>query len=417
MPPVAQPMADAARQDLAAPAVLALRGGKILPDLLPAPAAAASPKPPLPETPQSGEGARMAPLFAVMRTVRGQAEGDKAEEADEASLLAAPTVPADADSPPEPAAATLDAVILSFPQAPTAPATMPAEPTRSSTGTPQAASTAPAPALAPAASQLPPAILAQLRGEQLLRPADTQAVPTPAPAPTTDERNLRLPAVAAVAGAVPFTLASPAAPAAPTALHLRPVLDQASEPAPQSADAAPTPAASSTLTAPAAAPQAPGTLAQIAAPAAPPAHQNPGESFAAVVDRLMAARDAARADNPVQPVAVNLRHAEFGEVSVRFEHRADGLSVALASPDPDFARAVQAATSASGDTGTGFTSQGGQPGAGLSASSGQSGQSQQGQRGSAPAQPERTIAASGANPSHPTNLAEEAPARPRGIFA
>ncbi|MDE2621308.1 MAG: hypothetical protein KGL54_14205, partial [Sphingomonadales bacterium] len=336
MPPVAQPMADAARQDLAAGAAVPLPAGKVLPDLLPGLAASADPKPALPEAPHPAN-TRPAPLLAAVRTIRGPAQ----RETDEVANPATPSVPADADGAPELAAATLDASILPFAQAPATPLRVPAEPTQAPTATPQAAPTAPTPP--PSAGQLPPPILAQLRGEQLLRPADTKAVPAPAPAPATDERNLRLPVAAAVAGAVPFTLASPAAPAAPTALHLRPVLDKASEPAPQSADAAPAPAAPSVLTAPAADPQAPETLARIGAPAATPAHQTPGDSFTAVVDRLMAARDGARADSPVQPVAVNLHHAEFGEVSVRFEHRADGLSVALASPDPDFARAVQAA--------------------------------------------------------------------------
>lgn len=409
-PPGAEPVEDVARQDLAASAALPLPAGKVLPDLMPGLPAPASLEPTLPETPHP-TAARLAPLLAAVRAARGPAlRGD----AEEASDMAAPAVPADADGAPEGATAALDTMILPFPQTPAAPAKAPAEPAWTAMEPPQTASTASALAAAPTAGPLPPAIMAQLRGEQLPVPAETR--PAPTPATPTEERSLRLPAAAVAPTPVPFTLSSPAAPSAPTALHLRPVIDETSKVTPTRAADAPA-AAQTVLPAPADASQAPATLVHVVAPAGASIHRAPGDSFAAVVDRLMAARDAARADSPAPPVALNLRHAEFGEVSVRFEHRADGLSVALASPDPDFARAVQAAAPSSGDTGTGFTSQGSQPGAGLSASSGQAGQSQQGQRGSAPTQPERSAAAPPADPAQSAARAEGAPARPRGIFA
>ena len=61
--------------------------------------------------------------------------------------------------------------------------------------------------------------------------------------------------------------------------------------------------------------------------------------FAAVVDRLVAAREA------VQPQAATLTvaHAEFGPVELRFRHEERGLAVALTSADPDFARAAAVA--------------------------------------------------------------------------
>ena len=61
--------------------------------------------------------------------------------------------------------------------------------------------------------------------------------------------------------------------------------------------------------------------------------------FAGLVDRLVQARDAAAP----QSVSLALTHAEFGKISLRFEHDATGLSVGMTSPDPDFARAVSAA--------------------------------------------------------------------------
>jgi hypothetical protein len=61
--------------------------------------------------------------------------------------------------------------------------------------------------------------------------------------------------------------------------------------------------------------------------------------FAALVDRLSQAREAA---GP-QSVSLAVNHGEFGKVSLRFHHDDTGLSVAMTSPDPDFARAVSAA--------------------------------------------------------------------------
>ncbi len=61
--------------------------------------------------------------------------------------------------------------------------------------------------------------------------------------------------------------------------------------------------------------------------------------FAQLVDRLVAARDAAAPEQ----LRVSLPHAEFGKVSLKFAQDAAGLSVAMSSADPDFAHAVAAA--------------------------------------------------------------------------
>ena len=86
----------------------------------------------------------------------------------------------------------------------------------------------------------------------------------------------------------------------------------------------------------------PQSVPQAAAPApsAPPTLAR--HDFAAVIDRLIEARDLAGA----QPVAMTLRHADFGAVSLDFRPADDGLTVTMASPDPDFARAVSAAAAA-----------------------------------------------------------------------
>lgn len=91
-----------------------------------------------------------------------------------------------------------------------------------------------------------------------------------------------------------------------------------------------------------------------AGPAAPAALAQQGHDFAALVDRLVEARDAA---SP-QTVSAAIRHAEFGQVSLRFDQGDNGLSVAMTSADPDFARAVQAAAPA-GQTATSDNDNGG----------------------------------------------------------
>lgn len=81
--------------------------------------------------------------------------------------------------------------------------------------------------------------------------------------------------------------------------------------------------------------------------------------FAALVDRIEAARDAGSSG----AVSVAIRHQDFGPVSLRFETNVGGLAVDLRSADPEFAQAVSGAlaaqneaprgeTNARGDTGT-----------------------------------------------------------------
>jgi hypothetical protein len=62
------------------------------------------------------------------------------------------------------------------------------------------------------------------------------------------------------------------------------------------------------------------------------------QDFSALIDRLVAAREAA---GP-QAVAVSVAHSDFGQVHLRFRQDDTGLSVAMASADPAFARAASA---------------------------------------------------------------------------
>jgi hypothetical protein len=97
--------------------------------------------------------------------------------------------------------------------------------------------------------------------------------------------------------------------------------------------------------------------------------------FTALVDRLAAAREAAQPHT----VSIALPHGDFGPVHLRFSHDETGLSVTLASANPDFARAaavalpVAAANDASGQQTLGPSRQPSAQGGSESQTSGQSG--------------------------------------------
>lgn len=63
------------------------------------------------------------------------------------------------------------------------------------------------------------------------------------------------------------------------------------------------------------------------------------EGFAAIVDRIIAARTSADTGGPV---TFAVRNPDFGAITLRFEPAASGLSVAIAGTDPDLAKAVAA---------------------------------------------------------------------------
>ncbi len=98
------------------------------------------------------------------------------------------------------------------------------------------------------------------------------------------------------------------------------------------------------------------------APVTAPTAMPTGHDFAQLIDRLVAARESTQP----QAATLALAHAEFGKVELRFASDGAGLSVALASADPDFARAVQAAVppvQASADSSAAQGRQQGQSGA------------------------------------------------------
>ncbi|MDB5726390.1 MAG: hypothetical protein JWQ16_3144 [Novosphingobium sp.] len=98
----------------------------------------------------------------------------------------------------------------------------------------------------------------------------------------------------------------------------------------------------------AAAPVTPGSQPQFAAAPAvsapapgtsAPVVEMPRQDFAALVDRLVEARNTSVS----QSTHASLNHAEFGQVSLHFQQDGDDLKVGMSSADPDFARAAQAA--------------------------------------------------------------------------
>jgi len=388
--PMAPAFAPANRQDLAALPPALLVTGKTLPPMVAVAETAAQP-----DAAPAGPPVPVLPLLRAVRPLEvGQPVRTRAPAAQTSDQAPAP-----AEDTTETTPVSLTTIVFALTSVPAQADPAAAAPTPTQGATPAQP--------APASLLLSPAIAAQINGQALPRPAEQT---TPRGADADDARTLHVPsAPAAVAAQAQFTLASPAAPTAPTSLRLRPIVETKTADVNETGASGAVPAVIAD-----GAPAIPTT-----APATATAGGLPGlgHSFAAVVDRLMAARDAVQADGPAQPVAVNLRHAEFGTVSVRFEQRADGLSVALASPDPDFARAVQAAAPASGgsDAGMSGNSAGNGNANGWAAGANGAGtQGQQGQRGSATAQFDR-YAGPAANPRADSKPAGE-PA-PRGIYA
>lgn len=80
------------------------------------------------------------------------------------------------------------------------------------------------------------------------------------------------------------------------------------------------------------------STAPVALPHQPMPLADRPQDFSALIDRLVAAREAVAP----QGVAISVAHADFGQVHLRFRRDEAGLSVAMASADPAFARAASA---------------------------------------------------------------------------
>lgn len=150
---------------------------------------------------------------------------------------------------------------------------------------------------------------------------------------------------------------------------------------------------------------------QDAAPASRTGQRAERIDFATLVDTLNRAREEASPNT----VRVAVAHPDFGRVSMRFEQDDNGLSVAMSSADPGFARAVSAsneATSASNDTARDQNAQS-PSNAQARGGNGTSGEgTRQQQQGASTATPERPAAQ-----LRDTLRRDDAPTTPGGIFA
>lgn len=318
-----------------APATAAASTGKTLPPVLPD---AALPEAALPAeaTPEAdAPPAARAPTALLHRPALPRGLAEKVEPAGSVANEEPALATADDTDLPEAAPAPVPVIaLLSLPAPVLAALTahVPPQPGHSEHAAVLRALPAlpePGPDTSAAPVAAPQTALAALAPRIQHRPADAapqaetapppEAIPIDAPEHPTPLRQVRV--EVALTESLPRTARADAARLARLAVAL---------PVDESEVAAP---ALLPLPAPPTAPHSLLATAPAAAPARP-------QDFAALIDRLSAAREAAAP----QPVTVSLAHAEFGRVQLHFRHEDGALAVSLASADPDFARiAAQAA--------------------------------------------------------------------------
>lgn len=401
-------------------AVPAAKGGKILPVV--AGTVAALPVEPAPELPADAEEQVLAPqkipvpaLMASLKAIRAALPAQPGPVQPGRAIAEAPAREQGEDdaAPADEGTIEIAAIALTLTKAP-------AEAGEPAAAQPQAqASALPEPRAVPAG--LPQAIAAQMQGLPLRPDNDKVQVKTAgAEAPVADAEKVRLLPVSAMAperartGA--FTIEGGSAAPSPHAVTLRPQLDERIKP---DAAALAAPAGTDPLAVAASAASPDITAAPTgAAPAISPSPS--GHDFAALVDRLIAARDAARPEG----VNVAVHHAEFGQVSLHFRQDEGGLSVSMASADPDFAAAVQAAvpppaaSAESAGTGAGAGQDGAAQGfARGDATTGQQGRGQPQEQAAARADARSGEARRQAAGSDDNSTSAQRPAPGRGRFA
>lgn len=449
-------LAPAAADPLSLAALKPMPEADILPEDAPAQ--------PAPVAPEARRAEVLAKLLAAGQALKaalpkitaerpGEANPDVADDTDvEAAPESAMAMTATTALPalPIPAEATLVAAPIALPvpqyaQTPVATADEPA---------PETAAAKPAPAqpvatsvVALSAAAIPPTIAAQPAAPAPLptiaaaNPTETAAAATPIavlpaqPAPVSESTRFRVAQAPAKAAKAAATEPASLEPTASQPTGAKPAAAVAAQPAEQPAEparaafvraaisgdererrAAPAFQPVSTLADLSQAQAQPQGAAGVApVQAATPAQ--PGHDFVKLVDRLIDARDSAA---PQSVVSAAIKHAEFGQVSLHFQQDASGLTVSMASADPDFQPAVQAAMPA--DRG------------GMASDQGQAGQNQQNQSGGSASflpQDQRGAGTSGeqsraaqernpraaGNPSQAARDEGEKPDRRSGIFA
>lgn len=270
----------------------------------------------------------------------------------------------DAAHPPAPRTATArTAPIAPLPQAAVVPAATPlvtatpASPqalvqTLAQTLGPTLAPTVPPSSLQPALAAPPslpqvpdraatpaPTMPGTLVSATLLAPSPNPRLPIALAPPQTLAEPLTPASAAApqpVSQPAPQPSLQPSGPGDPTvasALHVAKQPERAATPAAMTATADDAALTLAPPLAPTASVAEPLTRASIAPSALRP------HDFAALVDSLVAAREAARP----QAAAIAINHSEFGPIHLRFNQDDGGLSVSMASADPGFARAASLA--------------------------------------------------------------------------
>lgn len=346
----------------ALPATLAAplpEGGKILPPALPPePAVQPSTAPP---AARSAMAARLTPP-ASRRAVSTRDEAElAAPQPEQTAETANAADPVAAFTPPlliQPAP-TIAMTMPTDAFAPAAAAPLTKAPSTEASPTAVTVSTSVAVPASPAAEESPPApalvpgvMVASRSPAQPVDPhapmattvaisprqpleARTSAEPAPAARP---ERAAQLshqaPAIPPAALAIPVSRLLPAA----NALAPRPAIDPGTELS----------GLVETLPTPGAAPSPAAAAQPQTSPFVEPAPLPRPHDFAALIDRLASAREAAQP----HAVSIALPHGDFGPVHLRFSQDETGLSVTMASANPDFARAAAIAlpVAAAGDT-------------------------------------------------------------------
>lgn len=333
-----------------------------------APALPAAPQPlaQLSPTPLSPPPGAPADAAAPVRAGSARPRGDQpqTQDANQPSTATAPqTVPDQANTAPPMVTTPLALpVMVSSEMAPPAVMATPVMATLAAAADPALARMAKAPQTIPLANQDASISAADTRGTTIpirplaprstaagaAAPGDPAAMPASAdqadnqPSDQTPDRgdgkaDAQAPTAQAPSASPRSPAPTPAQQAAPAqTTHLSP--DAPAQTAPQIAS----PLATGTL------PQATGlALVPIAQPdpATPRISQAPaaGPDMAALVDRLVEARQAARSGAGAQTVQATITHAEFGRVALNFRQDGDGMTVSMASSDPGFAPAAQAA--------------------------------------------------------------------------
>lgn len=301
----------AALPGVAAAAKAPASPGKILPPVLPVEQTAVTPALAVPVKP----GGPATPVSAKAAKERSPARPEGETATNEGPAVSGNALPAAPDLPTP----AYGIAVLAAPPAPVGIAPVQAAPRDRPAGSGPSTTETPDPIPPEQVRPLLPAQTARLTrvqaGVQVQEPPESPPSPQGAARPTA-ARLARPAEEVRIALALPRTLGAPQ------------VAGERKAASPDSP---------AELTATLSLPSAPASTAHFAAIQAAP--QVRPHDFAALIDRLSAAREAVQP----QTISITVAHQDFGSVRLHFRPEEAGLSVAMSSADPDFARAAAAA--------------------------------------------------------------------------